>query len=178
MASIPTHMLVGASIGLWFAKSPRVGRTLFIGACCAAIPDLDAVGLWLGVPYESALGHRGFSHSLVFAGLLATLIAGTVGRHGLGGTSVKSAWAYAALATASHGLLDSLTNGGLGVGFLLPFDASRYFMPWQPIEVSPLGIRPFFTARGVAIVISELKWVWLPAGLLAAAARRHRQVSP
>ena len=35
-----------------------------------------------------------------------------------------------------------------------------------PIAVSPIGAR-FFSARGVAVLWSELKWVWLPCGAMA-----------
>ena len=45
--------------------------------------------------------------------------------------------------TLSHGLVDMLTNGGLGVALLAPFDNGRYFFPFRPIEVSPLGIANF-----------------------------------
>ncbi|MGH7702890.1 MAG: metal-dependent hydrolase, partial [Gemmatimonadales bacterium] len=44
---------------------------------------------------------------------------------------------------------------------------ARYFLPWTPIRVSPIGISPFFTERGLEVLKSELIWIWLPAGLLA-----------
>ncbi len=52
-----------------------------------------------------------------------------------------------------------MTNGGIGVAFFAPFDAGRYDLPWRPIVVSPLGIRRFFSAWGVAVVASEAVWV-------------------
>ncbi len=76
-------------------------------------------------------------------------------------------WAYFFLATASHGLLDAMTDGGLGVAFFAPFENRRYFLLWRPIHVSPIGIGRFFSERGVAVVESELLWIWLPATLLA-----------
>ena len=72
--------------------------------------------------------------------------------------------------TISHGLLDAITNGGRGVAFLAPFSEQRYHFPVRPIEVSPLGVREFFTERGVTIMANELVWVWLPAALIAALA--------
>jgi inner membrane protein len=77
---------------------------------------------------------------------------------------------YFFLATASHGLLDAMTDGGLGVAFFAPIDNRRYFFPWTPIRVSPIGIARFFTARGLAVIQTELIWIWLPTGLLAVAA--------
>ncbi|MHC4444672.1 MAG: hypothetical protein ACYTF1_17650 [Planctomycetota bacterium] len=41
--------------------------------------------------------------------------------------------------TASHGLLYALTDGGLGIALLSPFDTTRYFFGWIPIQVSPIG---------------------------------------
>jgi len=76
-------------------------------------------------------------------------------------------WVYFFLATASHGLLDAMTDGGLGVGFFAPFDNHRYFLPCPPSRVSPTGVGRFFTDRGLAVLQSELLWIWLPAMLLA-----------
>jgi inner membrane protein len=64
--------------------------------------------------------------------------------------------------TATHGLLDAMTDGGLGIAFFSPFDLQRYFLPWRPIHVSPIGVGRFFSARGLRILWSEIFWVWLP----------------
>jgi inner membrane protein len=72
-------------------------------------------------------------------------------------------WVYLFLATASHGVLDAMTDGGLGVAFFSPFNNRRYFFSWTPIRVSPIGIGNFFSSRGLAVVQSELLWVWIPA---------------
>jgi inner membrane protein len=40
-----------------------------------------------------------------------------------------------AVATASHGILDAFTNGGLGVAFFAPFDKTRYFFPVTPMKL-------------------------------------------
>lgn len=68
--------------------------------------------------------------------------------------------------TASHGVLDAMTNGGLGVAFFSPFDPHRYFFPWTPIQVSPIGASGFFSTRGMDVVLSEIIWVWGPAVVL------------
>jgi inner membrane protein len=74
---------------------------------------------------------------------------------------------YFFLATASHGFLDAMTDGGLGVAFFSPLDNHRYFLPFRPIHVSPIGAGRFFTHRGLEVLQSELLWIWLPAALLA-----------
>jgi inner membrane protein len=68
--------------------------------------------------------------------------------------------------TASHGILDAFTNGGLGIAFLWPFSSERYFAPYQVIEVSPIGISRFLSSRGLAVLESELVWVWAPCVVL------------
>jgi len=71
------------------------------------------------------------------------------------------------MAIASHGVLDAMTDGGLGVTFFAPFWSDRYFLPWRPIAVSPIGVARFLSARGVAVLASELRWVWLPSIVFA-----------
>lgn len=44
--------------------------------------------------------------------------------------------------------------------------ADRYFLPWRPVKVSPIGLAEFFTPYGVEVLASEVTWIWLPAGLL------------
>jgi inner membrane protein len=64
-------------------------------------------------------------------------------------------------------MLDAMTDGGLGVAFFSPFDNTRYFFPWRPILVSPISLTRFFSEHGLAVLLSELVWIWIPAGLLA-----------
>lgn len=135
------------------------------------VPDLDAIGHMLGVPYDSSWGHRGFAHSIVFALLWAVLVAALCFR--------RMPWVAIALlflATVSHPLLDMCTDGGLGCALFAPFDNARRFFPWRPIEVAPLGVGAFFSARGWVVLLSEMRWVWLPCLLLLLATRwRSRQ---
>ena len=147
---------------------PRIPKRLWIaGAVCSALPDLDVIGFRFGVRYGSFWGHRGFTHSLVFAALLAVAVVAVGFRRGLPGIGRSALIAYLFLATASHGLLDAMTNGGLGVAFFSPFDNRRYFLPWRPILVSPIGLGRFATSRGYLVLKSEFVWVWIPAALFA-----------
>ena len=54
------------------------------------------------------------------------------------------------MSCASHALLDAMTNGGLGVAVYWPFSLKRIFLPFKPIQVSPIGISNFFTEWGVS----------------------------
>lgn len=110
-------------------------------------PDLDVFGFSLGVPYEHALGHRGASHSLLVA-LLGAACALVQRRD-----RVRAA-VLGVLVIASHGLLDALTTGGLGVALLWPFTEARYFFPVRPIPVAPIG-RGLLSARGAYVMAVE-----------------------
>lgn len=67
-----------------------------------------------------------------------------------------------------HDILDAMTNGGFGVAFFSPFSDQRFFLPWRPIEVSPISPRRFFTSRGLTVMASEFIWVVIPSLCLAA----------
>ena len=131
------------------------------------IPDFDVIGFRFGIRYGDFWGHRGFTHSLLFAAFLASAVLLIGFWRVLPGPGRFPIWMYLFLATASHGFLDAMTDGGLGVAFFAPFDNHRYFLPWRPIHVSPIGIGRFFTDRGLAVLQSEFLWIWLPAAVLA-----------
>ena len=61
-----------------------------------------------------------------------------------------------------------MTDGGLGVAFFAPFDDTRYFFPFRPIKVSPIGLS-FFSARGLDVIWSEFLLVCIPGTIIAAA---------
>ena len=179
MASVFSHAVAALGIGACFYRPGMPKRVWAVGAFCSVIPDLDVIGFQFGVRYGDFWGHRGFTHSLLFAVLLATLAVLLAFRRTVPGLSRFALWIYFFLATASHGLLDAMTNGGLGVAFFSPFNTTRYFLPWRPIRVSPIGVGPFFTHRGLAVIQSELLWTWLPSALLVVSAwLLHRQAAP
>jgi inner membrane protein len=165
-----THAVAGLSLGACFLKPDTPKFVLALGAACAVVPDLDVTGLPLGIGLDHPMGHRGFSHSVVFAALLAWICVMALRRRVGPAISAGRLWLYVFACTISHGLLDALTNGGRGVAFLVPFSDWRYHFPVRPIEVSPLGVREFFTERGVTILTNEIVWVWAPAAVVAALA--------
>lgn len=165
MASVFSHAVAALSLGTCFYRPQIPKRVWVTGVLCSILPDIDVIGFRFGIHYGDFWGHRGFTHSLVFAGLLSGAAAVLLLRRGIKGFPL---FAYLFLATASHGALDAMTNGGLGVAFFSPFDNSRYFLPWRPIRVSPVSATRFFTHRGYLVLRSELVWIWLPAFLFAA----------
>lgn len=138
-----------------------VSLRLFLAAAVfAVLPDADVIGFRFGISYDHLLGHRGFFHSPVFA-CVASLL-GALAYRPLRST-YRTAFVVLFVSTLMHGILDAATNGGLGVAFWSPFSNERFFFPWQPIAVSPFGLKRFLGTRGLVVIGSELLWVWLPS---------------
>ena len=150
-------------------SSRSIASSMLLWSALSFLPDADVLGFRLGVPYADPWGHRGATHSLVFAiglGLLVGALA-AVARGGFVRTAV-----FASLVVASHGILDALTDGGLGCALLWPFDSTRYFAPWRPIPVSPIG-SAFFSSRGLHVAAVEVV-LFLPLFLYATWPRAPR----
>jgi len=178
MASVLSHPAIPLACTAAFG-SRVIPRPLCVtGIVACVLPDADVIGFWAGVPYGHLFGHRGFSHSLFFA-LLAGAIAAAFARRLHARRDVTFAFVF--LCTASHGVLDAMTTGGLGIAFFSPFSNHRYFFPWRVLEVAPLGVAAFFSEWGLRVVASELLWIWAPCGVLAyagAAVRRAGAGNP
>ena len=112
MPTILSHPAVPLALALGLGRRTIPPRLLVAGVVCSILPDLDVLTFGLGIPYASQFGHRGFSHSLFFAALVA--LAGAVFYRRFE-TRCAVVFAFLFVALASHGLLDALTNGGLGI---------------------------------------------------------------
>ncbi len=163
MPTILTHPAVPLAIGLGLGSKIIPKRLLVVGVVASILPDLDVLAYQFGIPYTSVYSHRGFTHSIEVA-LSIAILAAFAARH-LKATAT-SALLFIFAAALSHGVLDSFTNGGSPIAFLWPFSDERFFAPYRFIEVSPIGIAPLFSARGVRVLLSELLWVWMPAVIL------------
>jgi len=164
MASAFSHAIVALAMGKAFQSKELSRRELFLGALCSVVPDFDVIGLYVGIQYGDVWGHRGLTHSVLFAVLLAASLVALWYR-GKGLLAMMGLFLYFFLCTLSHGVLDAMTNGGLGVAFFSPFDTTRYFFPVRPVLVSPIGVREFFSEYGIQILASEAIWIWLPSGV-------------
>jgi len=139
-------------------------RLVVAGMAAAILPDADVIGFRFGIPYGAELGHRGASHSLLFALLcgLAALIAADRLKSGR-----LVAFAFVSFSAASHGLTDMLTNGGRGVALWWPLSAQRLFWPVRPVDVSSIGIDALTDGSLIHVLASEALWLLLPATLLS-----------
>ncbi len=153
-------------------------RLMLAGAACAVLPDVDFLIMKIGgFPYGHIYGHRGFTHSIGFAILLAVLAwLWAVPWRRQAQQTWKMRWADRAVAggfillcTLSHPLLDNLINAGICTAWLWPLDDARTCLPWRPISVS--GMR-MFTVDWFWV---EAKWIGLPLLAVAAVARLWRR---
>ena len=161
MPTVFTHAVVGYAAARAAAGRRRFsGRILILAALLPVVPDLD-VFLRPWFRYGHLFGHRGFSHSLLFA-LFVGVLAAVACRRDAGsapGAAAGLALLFAAV-TASHGVLDALTHGGSGIPFFMPFDHTRYAFPFRPIPASPIGISSFLSEWGMEVLREELLLVW------------------
>ena len=109
MPTVFTHAIVPLAAGLALGKARIHTPVIVTGMALSILPDADVIGFKLGIDYAHELGHRGASHALLIAAAGAAL-ATAIFR--------PARWmlifAFLFLSMASHGLLDTLTNGGLG----------------------------------------------------------------
>jgi len=178
MATVVTHIFSAAALGAAYARERMPVRFWLLAAVCAVLPDIDSVAFYYGFKSAGAFGHRGFTHSLLFAAIAGVAVVMLAFR------SVplwsKKWWGLAAFfsaITAFHGILDAMTDKGYGVGFFVPFDNARYFLPWRLIPASPMRISKFFSYAGVEIVAGEMLWIWLPLAALTIAFRLYKKKS-
>ena len=162
MPTIITHPALPLAMAYGMGRNIISTKLLLAGATASVLPDLDVLAFHFGIPYAAAFGHRGFSHSMLFA-LIVACIGACMARW-LNSRFSKTFF-FLLLATMSHGILDAFTTGGLGIAFLWPWSDARFFAPAQVIKVSPFGVSRFLSPRGLAVLKSELLWVWLPSGI-------------
>lgn len=167
MPTTLTHALVGLGLAEAFAARSMPPAFYGLSAALSLAPDLDVVAFRFGIPYGSRFGHRGFSHSLCCAALLSLSVAA------LGPLYFGVPWwqlaGFAWVVVVVHSLLDALTDGGMGIAFFAPFDNRRYFLPWRPVRVSPIGLA-VFSRWGLRALLSEVVWIWLPLAVLVGGA--------
>jgi len=168
------HAFAGVALGAAFVDEKAPRRTLVLGTLCALAPDLDSFTLFLPLHPGNFLAHRGISHSLLAAVLLAAgmLLLGFKREQ----RSLRVG-VYLLLASISHGLLDACTSGRIGVAFFYPFSVSRWGCYWQPFLDAPLPFWPGLRLPFLGALLGEALWIGVPGLLLVGAARRIRNFS-
>ena len=171
MATIISHTAIPITI-LMVQGLKKISARLFVsGILLSMAPDLDVIGFYFNVAYGSPFGHRGWTHSLLFAAAISWLLTRF---YRFLRADPMTIFIFSWISMASHGVLDALTNGGLGVAFFWPFSSLRYFFPWHDILVSPIGVKNFFAGQALLVLQSEIIYIWTPCLLLAFLFRRFQ----
>jgi inner membrane protein len=163
MPSIISHPAVPLAFGLGFGPEVIPRPLLIAGIVASVVPDIDVLSFWLRGNSDTAFAHRGATHSFAFAAFLALGMALAL-RPPTG--DFWRFFIFLFLSAASHGIMDAFTNGGWGIAFFWPWSSERYFAPFRPILVSPIGLSRFVSMRGVQVLVSELIWLWVPCIVL------------
>jgi inner membrane protein len=148
---VAVGVVSGRLHGTWSGRKLLLGLLVF--AFLGMLPDFDVILVALGADDRGLLGHRGVSHTPMFAlaaGLLAALITWARGQRRPIGRGL-----VVALVVCSHCILDALTQDGRGMMFLWPLSADRFHFPWRPIPDAPRGWQ-FFSAIGLRHFVIEL----------------------
>ncbi|GAA5167443.1 metal-dependent hydrolase [Viridibacterium curvum] len=167
-----SQLALGASLGVAvMGRRTAVWKAALWGGVAGTLPDLD-VFIDYGDPLANMVGHRGFSHSLIYLSLLAPALAWLVWRiHGR--QAPLQRWGLAIwLALITHPLLDACTV--YGTRLLLPFTDHAYgtgsVFIIDPLYTLPLcvgvvaalwrgagsGLR--WNAVGIAVSTAYLAW--------------------
>jgi len=172
MASLG-HVAVGMGAGRWWSGrvSAKPWRQMLAFSVLSMLPDADVVGMALGVRYGAPWGHRGATHSLAMAVVVGVVAAVALSSRPISRCDLLPRALLAVVVVASHGVLDAMTDGGKGVALLWPWTTRRFFLPWRPIPVAPIGVG-LLSTDGLEVVAWEAA-AFLPLLLYALWPRRR-----
>lgn len=151
-----THVVLGAVIGQLVLGKKLGNRALGWGAVVASLPDIDVLANSFLDTAGELKHHRGFTHSIVFAGLLVWLLASQLPKHWKHlkkkeKVTPARAGVFAALAIGSHLLIDCFSV--YGTQLLSPF--TDYKVSFGNLFI----IDPLFT---LPLLIVVLRFIWWP----------------
>ena len=142
---------------------PCSKATTLVGfSLLAMLPDADVFVMQLGGHDSIVAGHRGASHSLLMAAMIA--VAGGLLARRFGWSGVRTMFAVM-LAIGSHGLLDTLGEGGRAIPLFWPLSKHRFIAPWRCLPDAPRGLK-FISWHGFLDAVLEFVY-FLPVIILA-----------
>jgi inner membrane protein len=147
-----TQIVLGASVGEVVLGKKVGNKAILWGAIAGTLPDLDVLLRYFTDEISSTQMHRGFSHSIVFAVLIAPLLGWIAKKihFKLKEVSFKNWTKLFFWTTVTHPLLDAHTTWG--TQFFWPFN---YRLAYQNIfVVDPLYTLPFLM---FLIIVMTLK---------------------
>ncbi|MFP1483060.1 metal-dependent hydrolase [Escherichia coli] len=128
MPTVITHAAVPLCIGLGLGSKVIPPRLLFAGIILAMLPTPTYCRLNLALLTAMFLVIAGLPDSLVFA-FVVPLLCVLIGRREWFRAGLIRCWLFLTVSLLSHSLLDSVTTGGKGVGWLWPWSDERFSLP-------------------------------------------------
>lgn len=127
-----TQIALGGAVGALVGGKKYGRKSVFVGAICGTIPDLDTFFLGDSDPITQLTYHRGFSHSFLFAVLVTPVLAWLFSKMKMLDIAFKDRKLHLLifLSLLTHMLLDSLTIYGTQ-------------LLW-PLEIPPIGLGSVF----------------------------------
>jgi inner membrane protein len=148
-----TQIVLGASVGEAVLGKKVGNKAILWGAIAGTIPDLDVILRSFTDEISATQMHRGFSHSFVFAVLIAPLLGWIAKKihFNLKDVSFKDWTKLFFWTTVTHPLLDAHTTWG--TQFFWPFN---YRLAYQNIfVVDPLYTLPFLIFLIIVIMLKK-----------------------
>lgn len=171
MSLTVTHAFVPMAGAIAVARRPVPWWLVVVAVLVSMAPDLDGLAHPLfGIAKNSIYSHRGAAHSLftaVAVGCVAALC------HRPLRVGALTAGVAVALAMASHGLIDMMTDSGKPVAYLWPLTSVRLFADWRPLPGSGAYASQLWP-QIVGRFGPEMRHIALPLILAAAAFRGLR----
>ncbi len=162
MASLFAH-----SAALLALPEDRTRRLALAALFCACWQDVDYASLLFEVRPHETFGHRGATHSLFVAAAVAAIVAFALFR-----ARFRRVFPILFAVGASHGLLDALTAGDVGVALFWPLTSARFHFPFSLIASCPGGVDEWLGYWGILTLANELLYVVIPVALVVSFLRR------
>lgn len=160
MATLFTHAFFGAGTAYAMSQPHKPCRKFLFGSVvCQCLPDLDVLSYLFHIAPPHPLGHRGLTHSCVFALVAAILVTLCCSRQ-LKPFSRRwwSLYGWFFLIAFAHGILDAMVDDRLGVAFLWPWTTQHYHLPWRPFLDYPLEASALVSMSLWTTVFLELQF--------------------
>lgn len=148
-----TQGILGAAVGQVYAQRTLGRRALAYGALIGMLPDADVLVRFSSNPFAEMLHHRGFTHSLFFAPLIAPILGWLLHRFYFPKGDFRTWTILSFLALITHPLLDVFTV--YGTQLLNPFSNHRFALSAVPV------IDPVYTGLLlIPVFIGMIKPLW------------------
>lgn len=162
-----TQIVLGAAVANAAVGKKAGNRAVLWGAIGGTIPDLDVLFKYTHSYVESLALHRGFSHSILFALILAPALGWIIAKLYKYNRGSTRQWVIAMfLALVTHPLLDAFTTWGTALFW--PFTEKRVAIS-SIFVLDPLYTIPFLFCLVVSMFYrkkTKTRAIWNWAGII------------